>query len=427
MLKFIFICCLLLITATVVVSGRSHESGIIKIKETPKDPSQPSLVISFEQSNLEIGDSIAATIQVTNTSAFNLSGLQLRIDGPGFLQYRDVDSHLVNAIMSLDDIPPYTTLRTSRFWIKAPASGSRVGDFNVLFTLPYKWNDGKLAHQNQATLEKTLNVGLLGNDKIMGIPLAFAGFVVPGLMFMFTLWLLKVPIGSEIGADDKIIASIVVSVFCLFLVSLIKGNILQSRMSFFDVGSSVSMLKLFMLALMGMFLGLLTFFGHIVYKRRERKRLEKLRITGDENSPELLEKILKLNPKYNGFPVQFTLKNGQTYMGAHYAEIEFDYILMGAYQVTTKGLPEKIRNKLKKHTYDNKGINLIQDARHLLAVLEMFKNDNTDNIEIRYFVKEVEENEDRHDVSDHLLISKEEFKEKRGQLGIKKMELLVIA
>ena len=367
-------------------------------------PPQPTLSVSFERSSLEIGDSILVVLQLVNNSPIALSAIHVVVDAPEFIQLQDRQGP-VSRTIDLPDLQPFSAIYRRQVIARVLAKG-QVGDFNLVFTLSYKWTANKEQHEGMMVQEKPLKIGLFGTDKIIGIPLAFAQFVVPGLFFLFILRIFKVSDGKDQGTDEKIIISVLISVLCLFLVYLYKGLTIHKWSDQFDPGSTISIGKLFLLASGGAGLGLAVVGGWYARQEYIRRKKKKLTFTGDETNAMLLWKALQLNPKYEGFPWQFTGKDGSVFIGSHYFETEFSYVLLGSFGIDIQYLKGKDAEKFKKYSNGDK---IIQTTDGLLSILKLLGGEKTAKLTVHNTIKKVTEkgNEDAGIV---YTIDKEEYR-----------------
>lgn len=387
-------------------------------KKQEVKPPQPALSIYFERSSVEIGDSVVIVVQVTNPSDIPVSDCQLTMNGPAFLQLSSTEATTGHPI-AIGNLPAFSALNDNKLHLVVLPK-ALVGDFNLVFTLSYHWNAGKNAYQSQVTAEKSLTVGLFGTDKVIGIPLAFAQFIVPGLFFLSLLGLLKVPFFQTAGTHEKLIMSVLISAVCLFIMSFIGRNTGWKWSQQFDRGGTISIEKLFVLALSGIVLGLLVSACWHLYQRWRRQQEAKIAFRGDEPYYELVRKALQLNSAYEGQPWQFTCIDGTVYIGSHYFETAFSYILLGAFKINREEWSKDEQKLLDK--YSENGM-LIQSGKQLLAVVKLLATKKaTQQLFVRNPVKKkVQEN--LTDVDAYVTITKEEFRA-RQHVREQKMQLV---
>jgi hypothetical protein len=58
-----------------------------------------------------------------------------------------------------------------------------VDEYNLLFRVPYQWQAQKQAAASFVRAEKVVKVNFPGNESVAGVPLALAGFIIPGLLY----------------------------------------------------------------------------------------------------------------------------------------------------------------------------------------------------------------------------------------------------
>lgn len=341
--------------------------------ENPTPPA-PALTISLQSSSLEIGDNSRVTIGLVNNSAYALYDLKLTMAAPEFVRL---------GANGADTVASYSSFLKSGLPLKISDHG-KVGDFALLFTLTYHWKEGKQDHQGQVSVEKPLKIGLFGTDRVVGVPLAFAQFIVPGLFFLFILRIFGVARDKELGADDKIIVSVLISVTCLFIVDLIAKYSGWAWTKQFDPDAPISVQKLFYLAFSGAVLGLLVTLWWAARKKWLAYERRKLDFTGAETNAGLIYKALKLNSHYFGSAWQFTDKEGTQYTCAHYFELDTSYVLLGSFKLDKENTPADKKEKLEKHAVKGK---LIQTRKHLLKVIKIMGGKDSDSFINRNLVK----------------------------------------
>jgi hypothetical protein len=290
-------------------------------------PAPPTVTVSLQRSVIREQDSLPATIWISNQSSQPLTGVQVDITKPGFLELStpQCDGKFVETTVTFGDVPANSSVNCKLHLITTKDREIVVGDYNLLFTVRYQWQDNTGVHKSVVTAEKPLKVTLLGTDTVAGIPLALAGFIVPGLFFWIAVRLLKVPWGVDLPLGDKTIYSVIIS--ALFM-------IVGAWYNYFNVNNGISLNKLFYLAGSGFALGLLVAAAYHDWHWWSRKRMAANQISFDDTEEATLGKILRLNPHYNAgslrrlfariFPAgrytkpetRVKLKNGKEYVGA---------------------------------------------------------------------------------------------------------------
>ncbi|MGB8193296.1 MAG: hypothetical protein WCF67_15305 [Chitinophagaceae bacterium] len=376
---------------------------------------QPAVNIFFDRSRIEIGDTVYIVLQLSNNSAFQLSNLQLEMDAPRFLRLISSNGER-NTHLNPDSVRNHSILKTSQLAIVASSPGS-VGDFNIVLTLSYEWQQNNLKQQGQVLVEKSLKIGFFGTDNVVGIPLAFAQFIVPGLFFLLVLRLLKVMGSKDLETNEKLIAGVLVSVFCVFVVNAIGRKLVRD----FDLGNTISVGKLFFLALTGTILGIITAAGWHWWKSKQEKEKRKLAFSGSEKDAELINKALQLNPAYEGFAWEFMCKDGSVYHGSHYFETPFSYILLAAFLIEAEDLTDADKEAIKKHF---NGANIAQNKKDIMAVLEIAGKSATAKVSVRDTVKRVVKGKPLS-VGRSFTINKDEYRSKTN-ISEAYMKLLVL-
>jgi hypothetical protein len=152
---------------------------------------------------------------------------------------------------------------------------------------------------------------------VAGIPLALAGFIVPGLLF----WLFVKAFGARLaasGLSDQMVYSVMVSVGIIALGAWLRR---------WDVSSGVSIGRLITLGVTGAVLGLIAgvidlgvrkFIAYLNGEKAKQELRQRFAQQIDERDTEasLLGKLLELPAERRLEQPIFVLKNGQSYLGA---------------------------------------------------------------------------------------------------------------
>jgi hypothetical protein len=404
----------LLLLVAVCLSKDSNAQTAKEIK-----PPQPELNISFERNSVEIGDTILVVLQVQNKSDYKLQNVRLEMDAPSFLHLIGADNLSVPYI-NLDSLGEYSTLKNNRIFIRI-LPRARVGEFNIVFTLSFEWGIEKAKYTGHVTTNKPLKIGLFGTDNVIGVPLALAQFIVPGLFFLFILRIFRVMPAKSLETDEKLIVGVLVSLVCVFIVSLFR-NSSNAWIRQFDLGNSISVQKLFFLALSGIILGLLVVGGWYIVKRWQEMRRKQLLFLGDEANARLILKALQLNSKYNGKAWQFTCKDGSMYKGSHYFQTEGSYILIGAFRIDSEKLSDVEKVKIKQYVGPG---NSIKSKKNILAIIDIIGLEEKGKLTPRDPVKKIVKGVTTGTTSAYHRISKDDFVSS-AQVEEPNMELLVL-
>jgi hypothetical protein len=321
------------IAGVLLVTANGFSAAPPSPPEVEKAPA-PQIVISFEHPILRENDYLAIRILLSNPSDSELQNVSI--------SWRALpeDTELYQATCdSVKNAPKKPNkLTDNRIQIgKLPAqkdAGSvdsldlclhstavTNGDYNLLFDLRYDWMSKSGEKYAVVTSEKLLKSAFLGTDSFAGVPLALAGFIVPGLLFWLALDFWKTPWriqGPTLG--DKTVYSVLVSLLLVAMVSLspfLKG--------FLDITQGLSLAKLGWLALLGgvagMAVGGLDRLGRWLHTRRM------LHPTDDLMT--LLAKLLRLNEHRDQPRTRVTLNNGSVYEGSVGAQDTGNTYLVG--------------------------------------------------------------------------------------------------
>jgi len=344
-------------------------------------PPQPSLQISFERDTLRENEPLPVVLWVANDSAQDLSNTQLHIAAPEFLNWHEGDcgKQEISPPLALGPIPANSSLSRQ---LCAEFTDGRVGEFNLLFTLEYEWEQAQTTYQSFVSEEKTLKTDVFGTDSLLGIPLAFAGFVVPGLVLFYVLRLCKVPL--KLASDERLIFSVAASILIMWLAWLLRGRLGWPILDHLNFSAEVSTARLVALALAGFVCGLLVSAGYAVYaglKRRKQRAEAAKQIRPDDDDATVLRKMLELNPSYDGSGVRVRTTEEEEFSGSHYAESGGYLYLAGSFFIEKQALSDEVRARISD-CLDAAG-ELIQEPDKLLKVMEVVADVGDAPIQIR--------------------------------------------
>jgi len=322
----------------------------------PEKAPTPQWTISFERGTLRENDHLPIRIVVSNPSDKALSNV--------ILTWSDLPGEVVMYATACDKViaDPTQYQKANQVPIgslPAQSDGKSIeavdlcltsqavtnDDYNLLFTLRYDWTTNQGVAHGVLTTEKAIKSAFLGTDSLAGVPLALAGFIVPGLLFWLALDWWKTPWrieGPTLG--DKTVYSILVSLLLIAMVSWaprLKADL--------DITQGLSLRKLEYLALLGAVAGMLVggfdrWIRHILTGRS-------LQSANDDIT--LLIKLLRLNVGHSQPKTRVTLKNGEVYEGSLGGQSSTTTFLVGWYnfhqdkarQAESKKIAEAITRK----------------------------------------------------------------------------------
>jgi hypothetical protein len=349
----------LIVWLLLIPAQSRSQDPIKKTEEAPKT----SFIVYFEKQNIQENDSLWVEALLSNESDFKLTNVTIDINSPKFLHWYDAssDKRLTNNSLNLGSIDPHSNLKR-KFYLKSN-SNIIVGDFNVMFIFRHDW---KVTDPNRSTRrsitinEKPLKINLFGSESVAGIPLALAGFIVPGLVFWLIVRLFKVPWGVDLALGDKMIYSVLISITVLSICTYI-GSFSQTDNwnKNFDVRNGIGIEKLAWLAFAGAIVGLVVGVGTRVvmflWNQWQQAKAKELIISPYEAAHDhitLLEKMLRLNPYRNPVTVTVSFNDGTQYIGYHYAQMADATVLVGSFRLKLRKFPDSIKTKLQKYCED---------------------------------------------------------------------------
>lgn len=255
-------------------------------------PAPPTVAVSLERSVIREEDNVPVSIWLTNPGSQALNEVQVNITSPGFLTLSTSQcaGTLDKSTVKFGSIPANSSTNCTLNLVTTKNREIVVGDYNLLFTVQYHWTDHNGVHGSVITAEKPLKVNLLGTDSVAGVPLALAGFIIPGLFFWIAIRLFKVPWGVDLPLGDKTIYSIIIS--SLFMA-------VGAWYDYFNVNNGISLNKLLKLAGAGFAAGVVVAIAYHLWNRRQQKKLTDSRISFADSESAILGKALQLNSNYN--------------------------------------------------------------------------------------------------------------------------------
>lgn len=305
------------------------------------------LTVNLVRDSLRPGDSVPVDLWLANSSPVALSGIELHVQGPGFLSIGDPECDRAagsrtpeapEPAVDLGPLPPDQSLRR-RLHLCA---GKRIqeGDFHLLFVVQYRWTVDGRERSSFTAVEKTLRAALLGTGSLGGLSFGLIAFVLPGLLFWLVLRLFKVPYTTDLSSTESAALSVLTSALLIAVLSAWGPG---------GESSSISVGKLGLLCLMGalpaLVLGLIVFGVRRRRARREneaaiRKREAIIRKT--DGMPDILRKVLAQGPPGAGKNVFVKVKTDderiEEWVGSACGESgDGQMVLVGWYQVRRPG------------------------------------------------------------------------------------------
>jgi hypothetical protein len=371
----------------------------------PITPPKPTLTVSFDRSSIRQQDCVNVELLVTNESELELTYPSLGIYGPalftwypGFCEKTEKGSALRFGekpnVPSLDFLPISAWSTRKQQLHFRTGDTVEVGEFNCLFTFQYYWRANQESAESFVSAEKPIKVSFLGNESVAGIPLALAGFIVPGLLF----WLFVKAFGARwaaSGLSDQMVYSVMVSVGIIALGAWLRR---------WDVSSGVSIGRLITLGVTGAVLGFIAgvvdlgvrkFIAYLNGEKAKQALRQRFAQQIDERDTEasLLGKLLALPAEGRLEQPIFVLKNGQSYLGALGARtraIDEDggnertvCSLVGSFAIDFTHAQGDVLIKMTALRDERKLRELVQlaNANNLLSFVNEIKEVKNDNLE----------------------------------------------
>ncbi len=333
---------------------------------TPAAPADPKIVIviSLQQSTLRITEQVHGVLEISNQADTAADDSSFRAILPDFLvmhvgSCNSPAQDIVGALI-LGNLPAHS-VKTQPFCITLDNSKARSGSFNVLFEVTYSWG----TKTDMVTAEKALGVDLIGSQTILGLPLAFAGFILPGLMLLIALRWFKAPWAVGLSGEDRLIYSVLLSLLLLGPFAWLGSQAgAPGWAQFLNFSQEVTIERLGAYVLIGLVFGAVIGAVYQRIKQEQARQLAALKPTINDDNKTLIQKALLLNRDYHGGIVSFRNKQkGSEYIGAHFAEMDgklyiFSEFRLNADQLDT-GINAKLRNIIGTATDFGKNRSLI--------------------------------------------------------------------
>ncbi|HVE58381.1 MAG TPA: hypothetical protein VNB22_16230 [Pyrinomonadaceae bacterium] len=325
-------------------------------------PTKPLVVITLDKQTIRDDDTVQAQIQFSNEWDQNLSNVVLSIDAPPFLHWKDANcAEWKNNSYQEENNQPLVfgqigahKILSKKLCVKSD-SDIVVGDHILVFNFEYSWIVQNNVQQSFLTIEKPLKTTFFGTDNIAGIPLALAGFIVPGLCFWVVVSWFKVPwlpfSSTDVALGERLIYSVLVSIIIL---------ILDSQTKVINISSGISLTKLANLAVIGASLGFalgITTRGLLyIIKNLENTKLEaaeKAKVRIDDSEQDLQKKLSLSDSVIHKPKATVELKNGKVFIGS-LAKKETATGLIGWYKLSLSQQPENVKIQLRKLVQEGK-------------------------------------------------------------------------
>lgn len=338
-----------------IVSLLFLNSATVRAQEKEASLTKPVVSISFSRQVLQENDSAPVELWIANDSNVEITNVEMHVSPLDFLEWRDgsCTGKPFQDNVALGSVAAHAVLN-HRFCV-ATKSVIKVGEFNILFTFKYDWRLANGTATSVVTYEKPIKLNIFGSDNVAGIPLAFAGFVVPGLFFWFVIQLFRAPWNVGVALGDKLIYSVLVSIFIVA-----AGN----WISLISSKDAISVEKLIQLALIGGLLGLVVGSVDYTFRLFQRRRSAENEIALGESELSLLRKLLsrKANIKPSDFVVR--LKNGEEYVGSMVARNAVATSLVAWFKIELDGQSPEVVEELKALQQRNRLVRLFDAAKH---------------------------------------------------------------
>lgn len=301
-----------------------------ELQEKPGAP-EPKLTVTLERESFVSDDYGMVHLWIANPSSATLTRVRLHFDAPDFLRLGTLDQRECAASGNearLADVGPRAVLSWSG--CIRTTEGIDEGDFKVLFLIQYAWAEGDASPRGSGegyvAAERTLRLGLLGNEMIAGVSLRLVSLILPGLLFFMLLRWFKV-LPAELNATETTMLSVLLSTFLVAAASRLFPS---------DLARS-SDLRLWSLCGAAMALALVGVAG-VRFRAKRRASLEEWPlVTPTDDAAKVLERLLATRGM-PGQPTTVTLRSGERFVGSLSGRSKAgEHILLGWFELDSGG------------------------------------------------------------------------------------------
>lgn len=283
----------------------------VKAQDTPKKPIL-TLTISLRQDILRVNQTIPVSVVITNPSDEVVSNVDLSVTLASSISIYDetCTTKLSSPVLKQEKLAG-NTVEKRAYCLKMNTDDAYSGKYNTLFILNYTWNNNPAV----VTIEKTVEVDLIGDSKIVGVPLTLAGFFLPGMVLLAILKMFKIPMVEKLDANLNLVVAVVISSILVGPLSFWANKAATtSWLQIFNLNKQVNFQRIAAFILLGAVIGVII---GLLYLRSQSKK----KIASNEQPYNLIEKSLNLNKDYSGKQVIFENKGDkiQTF-GAHFVD-----------------------------------------------------------------------------------------------------------
>jgi hypothetical protein len=318
----------LLAAATLVGLSSNGSAGVKTPPVAPEPLPKPNLQVSMLHSAIRENDSFPVTVWFSNDSDLDFSAAELQISSPEFLKWHDgpCPGKDLQGPLALGPVPAHKVI--SRSLCPQSDSTIEVGGQNIFFTVRFSWKgcDGR-SRESFASIEKALNVALLGTDTLGGVPLGIASLVMPGLLFWMFAKIWGVAWGPGLALGENLIYSVLCSALIIVALSFIWP--------YFDLKSGISIQRLLLLAVAGASVGFVVGFVDWLARRAQQEKKDAQTVRLGDDGVTALGKLLRLFGRKQVIRTGVRLRDGRQYVGSLGEERSDLVTLVGWFQVNT--------------------------------------------------------------------------------------------
>ena len=354
-----------------------------------QDAANPALTLSvnLQQAKIRLNEPVKGSITISNATDEKVDSANLVIALPDAIRLYEADctTQMDPAAFNISEFKGRKVMRWEVCY-KLDSMQAHAGSYTIIYTLNYSWGENEAI----STVEKAVEIDLIGVQSVFGVPLAFAGFVLPGLMILIMLKMFKAPWAVNQTSEERIIIGVLLSVLLMWAITAYAGQRTDVQwLQKFNLYEEVSLEKLILYIVSGIVVGLIfviLYKGIVLLVNYLQKN--KL-ITIYDSNKKIVKKALSLNTAYvRGTVVFFHKKENYRILGTHFVSVDANYLVFPQFRFTSSKLKDaELKAKVDLYldrNQDGEGIftKICTDRKIIIELMDMIMEDSGDSFEI---------------------------------------------
>jgi hypothetical protein len=287
-------------------------------------PSSPELAVtvSLEREDLKAGETnVPVQVWLSNPSDIAIGPVEVWLAGPESIHL--AGSPKQPELDHLTLLPSLAPHQDSRIPLHLTVDDKvREGDYNLLFGFRYHTGTGV----GVATVEKKVQLGVLGTESVGGFSLRLVALLLPGLLFWMVLQLFQAGTALQ-AAFDKGALAVLTSLLLLAIVTYRPPPFLAGGMS---------LLGLLFLCALGAGLGLGLGGLIVLVRKTQRERARERTVQPRDSDEATMRKLLALPDGDLLLNAEIQLRDGRRLQGSLAGPTPEGFVIVGSYRVTAR-------------------------------------------------------------------------------------------